>query len=66
MTLQAHDTATARITQGLAVLHLLETSALTAAEEGGSAPEISPARVAEAVWAARTMFEHAREALRQG
>jgi len=60
--IDAADIASARLTQGLAILKLLENQALDAVEDGcGFASDMKS--VAESIWAARTLIEQAKAAM---
>ena len=60
--LDAADLASARLSQGLAIINLLEQDALDAVEEGRGFV-CSMKTVAESLWAARSLIEQAKEAM---
>ena len=62
--LDAIDTTSARISQALATVSLLEGVALNAAQRGGCVElEISSRVLSEALWAVRELLEQARDAV---
>lgn len=63
--IDAIDTAHARLDQGMAVLSVLENIAMRAMEEKANDLELSPAQIAQTLWAARTLLEQAQEAVKR-
>ena len=64
LNITAHDRCAQRLTQARSIISLLEQTALRAAEDKDRL-ELSPAQLAETLWAARELIEQAQEASRQ-